>query len=450
MVFALKLAWVQFDSVFSKYSEHLKSDFYNIEVNYFELLLKEIDFATVNDQISTSQYKFTDKQVRQLSALSKHASLFEFKDLEKSLQNTQKWQQFIESTQPENVIQDLQAFNLDYSLIEDKFHPQDKTLVTQILSTILIRVVRPDKLNIFFESVVSNLLGDHFLDVPQIDLNKLVNVDTDPKTAILMCSAPGFDPSFKVEQLAKETNARLISVAIGSAEGFDQAEKSIELATKSGQWVLLKNVHLAPTWLNEIEKKIYSKDKDKINPKFKLFLAMEFNPKVPSTLIRMSYKLVFEPPNGMKASLQRTYGTVLTEKRTEKLPRERPHLHFLLAWTHAVIIERLRYIPIGWTKSYEFNEADQRCAIDLIDECIDQVAGSSANIDPNLIPWQAIKVILTQNIYGAKIDNEYDSKILVSLIEQYFSPRSFEENCRLFDSPSAVKMPIGKYKLKEY
>ena len=309
----------------------------------------------------------------------------------------------------------------------------------------MIRIIRPDKLNIFLESVISNLLGDHFLDVPQIDLNKLVNVDTDPKTPILICSAPGFDPSFQVEQLAKVTNARLISIAIGSTENFYQVETSIELATKSGQWVLLKNVHLSPTWLNEIEKKINSKDNYKINPKFKLFLAMEFNPMVPSTLIRMSYKLVFEQPNGMKASLQRTYATVLTEKRTEKLPRERLHLHFLLAWTHAVIIERLRYIPIGWTKIYEFNEADQRCAIDLIDECID------LNIDPNLIPWQAIKVILTQNIYGAKIDNEYDSKILVTLIDQYFNPKSFEENCRLFESSNqVVKMPIGKYKLKEY
>jgi dynein heavy chain 1 len=42
-----------------------------------------------------------------------------------------------------------------------------------------------------------------------------------------MCSSPGFDPSFRVEGLSKETGTRLISVAIGSAEGFIQAEKAI-------------------------------------------------------------------------------------------------------------------------------------------------------------------------------------------------------------------------------
>ena len=45
-------------------------------------------------------------------------------------------------------------------------------------------------------------------------------------------------------------------------------------------------------------------------------------------------------------------------------------MHFLVAWAHAVIIERLRYIPIGWSKTYEFNEADLIFSFDLIDELI--------------------------------------------------------------------------------
>jgi len=69
----------------------------------------------------------------------------------------------------------------------------------------------------------------------------------------------------------------------------------------------LKNVHLAPRWLSEVEKKI-----NRLNPhkKFKLFLAMEFNEKVPSTLIRESNVFVFEPPDGIKASMMRTYHSV--------------------------------------------------------------------------------------------------------------------------------------------
>jgi dynein heavy chain 1 len=92
--------------------------------------------------------------------------------------------------------------------------------------------------------------------------------------------------------------------------------------------------------------------------------------------------------------LTRTYKTVFSQQRCDKAPAERARLHFLLAWLHAVILERLRFTPIGWTKAYEFNEADQRCSLDLIDEYIDAI-GARNNIDPAKIPWDAFRVILT-------------------------------------------------------
>ena len=63
----------------------------------------------------------------------------------------------------------------------------------------------------------------------------------------------------------------------GSAEGFSLAEKAISSASKAGCWVLLKNVHLVPQWLVQLEKKFHS-----LTPhtNFRLFLTMEINPKV--------------------------------------------------------------------------------------------------------------------------------------------------------------------------
>ena len=63
----------------------------------------------------------------------------------------------------------------------------------------------------------------------------------------------------------------------GSAEGFSLAEKAISSASKSGRWVLLKNVHLAPQWLVQLEKKLHSLVP---HADFRLFLTMEINPKV--------------------------------------------------------------------------------------------------------------------------------------------------------------------------
>lgn len=93
-------------------------------------------------------------------------------------------------------------------------------------------------------------------------------------------------------------------MAIGSPEAFEEAESAIKLAARSGSWVLLKNVHLAPQWLVSLEKTIYQLT---LNPNFRLFLTMEVNPKVPTTLLRASHVLIFEPPSGIKAAMNRSY-----------------------------------------------------------------------------------------------------------------------------------------------
>ena len=96
--------------------------------------------------------------------------------------------------------------------------------------------------------------------------------------------------------------------------------------------------------------------------------------------------------------------------------------------------ERLRYVPIGWSKYYEFNESDQRCALDAIDEWIDLQGKEKTNIDPEKIPWDAIRTIISQSMYGGKIDNEYDMKILESLVNLYFNQKTYEYNYPLFKS----------------
>lgn len=55
------------------------------------------------------------------------------------------------------------------------------------------------------------------------------------------------------------------------------AEQAINTAAKQGNWVLLKNVHLAPQWLKELEKKLHSL---KPHESFRLFLSTEIHPKV--------------------------------------------------------------------------------------------------------------------------------------------------------------------------
>jgi len=92
-----------------------------------------------------------------------------------------------------------------------------------------------------------------------------------------------------------------------------------------------------------------------VHAQYRLFLTMEFNPKVPSTLIKQSLKIIYEQPSGIKTSLFRSFGGLIHQPQQHKIALK---LNFLLFWFHAVAIERLRYTPVGYSKHYEFNEAD--------------------------------------------------------------------------------------------
>lgn len=275
-----------------------------------------------------------------------------------------------------------------------------------IYHLLVIQALRPDRLLSAAHMLVSLVMGETFMPQAEkvLDLANIVEKEVKALNPILFCAVPGFDASGRVDDLAAELSKGLSSIAIGSAEGFTEAEKAINSAVKSGRWVLLKNVHLAPQWLVQLEKKLHSLSP---NPQFRLFLTMEIHPKIPVNLLRAGRIFVYEPPPGIKMNLLRTFSQVPSQ-RMSKAPAERARLYFLLAWFHGVVQERLRYSPLGWSKKYEFSEADFRVACDMLDVWLDTTAMGRSNLPPDKIPWEAMCTLIGQSIYGGRIDNDFD------------------------------------------
>ena len=324
----------------------------------------------------------------------------------------------------------FEELNIDFSL-----HEKSEEIAKEIVELILFNIIKPEKAIRITRMFVDLILGKEFMSGNFFNLEVSVMEDADNKSPILFASAPGFDPSGKIYDLAKKLSKKYSDVAIGSAEGNEQALNCIEHAVKTGSWVILKNVHLAPSsWLNVLEQKIFDANSKK---SFRIFLLSEFTEKIPVTLLRQSVKFIFELPDGVKQSVKRTYNTVFDENRSNKNPPERCRLHFLLAWTHAVIMERLRYTPTGWSKKYEFSEADQLCALEIIDQYID-LQGARQNLPLENIPFTALRSIITNNIYGGKIDNAFDLKILKSIVDQYMTVDAFNPNKILIKDKSVI------------
>ena len=238
---------------------------------------------------------------------------------------------------------------------------------------------------------------------------------------MFLSSAPGFDPSQMIHAAAQTMNKKLESIALGSAEGFVMASKTIEKFQKTGGWVMLKNVHLATSWLRYLEDNLLHKESS--HRDFRIFLVSEFSPKIPTTLLRKSLKYVFEQPKGIKANLKRFFPLMYQKAGFEMAPVERQRLYFHLVWIHSVIMERLQYTPIGWSKTYEFSMADLQCNIEIVNAYLSKALNNESDSEDYFI---ALRSIICENIYGGKIDNIYDIKILKSLVDQYICREAFE------------------------
>ncbi|KAF2152302.1 hypothetical protein K461DRAFT_241389 [Myriangium duriaei CBS 260.36] len=339
------------------------------------------------------------------SAMTKARNLGRLKDLlPESLDNS--WQAFFTSNSPETNIPTLTQ-------------APDSQVNTQLLNLLLIKIFRSDRLIPATQLLITSIFDPTFFSIHE-DLSHIVSSSTS-STPIALNSTPGFDASYKVDALVTRSSARCTSVAMGSAESLSNADAALTSAAANGSWVLVKNVHLAPGWLQNLEKRLAGL---KPHPDFRLFLSMESSPKIPVNLLRASRVLTYEQPAGVKANILDSLSSLPDEAG---VPVEKMRVCVLLALIHAVVQERLRYAPkLGWRGLWEFNDADFEVALAVIGEVVGRVAGGRGNVAPKMIPWELIRVLVVET-YGGKVDDEHDFGLLERLVGLLMVEEAFEE-----------------------
>ncbi|CRG93244.1 dynein heavy chain, putative [Plasmodium gallinaceum] len=441
----------------------------NIDQSHIHFLLKDHSSNNQIDDVNDKKIErsmlpeYSDEQINTLNNLIKHKSFY---NLKKCIENNKnEWINLLHSTEPEHLISSIinyKNLNSDNnndsgvellskvhdtnfatnfksngsSLFDNKNTRYENNISECLKESLIIKAVRPDKLDKCFNKIINIILGKDFLWLPELstnDLEKYVKENTNGNIPIVLISSPGFDPSNKVQQLSEKCNVLLSSIAMGSEEGYISAEKIISSAQKNGGWVLLKNAHLSPKWLQQLEKNIH---KASANSNFRLFLTMEINPKVPQNLMRISLTFMFEPPVGIKSSILRTFSLFLENRDLNHPKIARLRVYFIVSFLHAIILERRRYTPIGWTKKYEFSDSDLMCALNVVDSWLDKSTTKIGNnfsehIDPSNIPWDAIKKLLNEAIYGGRLDNIVDARILDTFIDHLMNSNSFEADFKL-------------------
>ena len=341
-----------------------------------------------------------------------------------------------------NVINEVIARTSRGLLSEDKMV---FALMLQIIyeesSNIIGRLSSSDNLQQILSIIENHFEPSSWQGRGLSSIKKIILDEIDASTPLMLCSAPGHDFSGRVETLAKEEGKELLTVAMGSSEGFVTAEKYITSASKRGAIVMMRNCHLCTEWLkNVLVKKIQSLGGSQYtHPDFRIVITSEISPRLPAGLLRLSDVIIAEGPSGVKATMHRFISSISPERFNNPI---RNRLYLILGWVHAVIQERLRYVPIGWSDNYEFSEADAIHALDAIDYLLEKSVLSQDNeqqkismvTDPEKLPWVAIRTTLCKGIFGGRITNNDDQVILEDLIYSTFQYECFNIDFRLGSS----------------
>lgn len=86
------------------------------------------------------------------------------------------------------------------------------------------------------------------------------------------------------------------------------ARRLISDSMATGGWVLLQNIHLSLPFCNEVMDAIL--EADSVHESFRLWMTTEVHNQFPIGLLQMAIKFTNEPPQGIRASLKRTYQNI--------------------------------------------------------------------------------------------------------------------------------------------
>lgn len=259
--------------------------------------------------------------------------------------------------------------------------------LTHFQRLILIRSLREEKASFAIRLYVSKIIGDAYIESPPFDLAGAY-ADSTPVTPLIFILSPGADPTDYLLQLAEskgKASGGLRIISLGQGQG-PIAERALDQAKKSGDWVCLQNCHLAVSWLPKLEQLVeqMQNDPDTVSSSFRLWLTSMPSTNFPVPVLQNGIKVTNEPPRGLRANLLRTFLDISSEEY-ESCSKSDVYkkLVFATAFFNALILERRKFGAVGWNIPYDWMNSDLKAGMTQVKMYVEE---------QDEVPWETLNV----------------------------------------------------------
>eukprot|EP00919_Chromeraceae_sp_WS-2016_P072391 GHVR01171232.1.p1 GENE.GHVR01171232.1~~GHVR01171232.1.p1 ORF type:complete len:2780 (-),score=639.98 GHVR01171232.1:32-7840(-) len=296
------------------------------------------------------------------------------------------------------------------------------TILTQFQKLLIMRVFRPDRLYNAIKLFVIWRLSEFYVQPPPLEYNKIFQQSAATSPVVFILS-PGADPQSDVQLLGESlgfSRSKFKFLALGQGMG-SLAASYIEQGSTRGIWVMLQNCHLLTSWLKTLEKILDGIQKPHTD--FRLWLTTMPTTSFPLGILQRSLKVVTEPPDGLKLNMLGSYTKLTDDDISSCKHHAMSHLVYVVGFFHAVIQERRKYGKIGWNVPYDFNESDFRICIRLLEMYLTKAYD---NNDP--IPWSSLKYLIGEAMYGGRVTDDLDRRVLVTYLDEYLGDFLFDDS----------------------
>jgi dynein heavy chain, axonemal len=117
-------------------------------------------------------------------------------------------------------------------------------------------------------------------------------------------------------------------------------------------------------------------------------------------------------------------------------------LFMSLCFFHAVVRERRRFGPLGWTKMYDFNDSDFRISMRQLYSMVEEF---------EQVPFAALQYLTGDCNYGGRVTDDRDRIALAAILKDFYIHKCYSQEDYLFAGESQARYRVFHAEtLKEY